>query len=396
MKVYFDNAATTKVREEAIDAMVRVMRDDYGNPSSTHYAGRYAATVLSGARGKIAAALGAMPDEIVFTSGGTESDNLAILGCAGTASHNGKPRSGKHIITSGIEHDAVLEATKHLEGLGWDVTYLLPDSSGRVSADSFSGALRDDTVLASIMLVNNETGAVNPVNEYAREIKRRRLSTILHTDAVQGFCKIPFTVDTLGADLVSVSAHKIHGPKGIGALYIKKGAKLQPMLHGGGQEQGKRAGTEAIPAIAGFGEAAYCANLERETTYEAARALERHIFDLVSRELPDAVFLRVGGESPYIINLSLPGYKSEVLMNALEADGICVSNSAACKKGARSRVLEAMGLSDDIIDGALRVSLSRYNTREEAEYFVKALEKAASRLVKIKRNKADGVNAEKR
>lgn len=381
MNVYFDNAATTRVRDEAIEAMVRVMREDYGNPSSTHFSGRYAATVLDGARGKVSAALGVDPDEIVFTSGGTESDNWAVLGCAESASLHGKPRGGNHIITSCIEHDAVLMAAKKLESMGWDVSYLPPDDAGRIPAQAFSEALRDDTVLASIMLVNNETGAVNPIREYSREIKKRRLGTVLHTDAVQGLCKIPFTAGSLGADMITVSAHKLHGPKGIGALYIRKGLKLPPMLHGGSQERGKRAGTEALPAIAGFGEAAYHARLERETLLESMRELRDLLVGLVLDELPGAVVIGEGG-SPYITNLSIPGHRSEVLMNSLESDGICVSNSAACKKGARSRVLEAMDLPDATIDGALRVSLSRYSTREEAEYFVKSLSKAVKRLEK--------------
>ena len=379
MNVYFDNAATTKVREESIDAMIRVMREDYGNPSSVHFAGRYAAAVLDGARGKVANALGADPGEVTFTSGGTESDNFAILGAAEAAAHR-----GKHIITSLIEHDAVLNTVKKLEGMGWDATYLAPDRAGRIPFESFAGALRGDTVLASIMLVNNETGAVNPINEYSREVKRRRLNTLLHTDAVQGFCKIPFTVSSTGADLVTVSAHKIHGPKGVGALYIRKGVKLRPMLCGGGQEHGMRAGTEALPAIAGFSEAARNAYSELDGMYVTIRGLRDHLVSLIKNDLPEAVLIGEG-DSPYILSFSLPGLKSEVLMNFLGGEGICVSNSAACKKGARSRVLEAMNYSNDIIDGALRVSLSRYNVPEEADYFVNSLVKATKTIVKAVR-----------
>ena len=374
MIIYFDNAATTMIRDEVIDAMLRTMREEYGNPSSVHVMGRRAAGEIETARESIARALGARPDEIYFTSGGTEADNWAALGCAEASS-----RRGKHIITSAIEHDAVMEPVKKLERMGWDVTYLTPDEFGRVPAEDFAGALREDTVFASIMLVNNETGAINPVGEYSKEIKRRGLSTALHTDAVQGFCKIPFTVKTLGADMVTVSAHKIHGPKGVGALYIRKGVKLPPFILGGGQENGIRAGTEAMPAIAGFGEAARLGLLEREENAAALQKLRDYVIEQLYEKLPEAVVISKEG-SPYLLSLSLPGYKSEVLMSFLESEGICVSKSAACKKGARSRVLEVMRLNNDIIDGALRVSFSRYNTQDEAEYFVKTLKKASQKL----------------
>jgi len=255
----------------------------------------------------------------------------------------------------------------------------LPDSAGRISRENFASALRDDTALASIMLVNNETGAVNPIGEFSMEIKLRKLRTILHTDAVQGFCKIPFAARTLGADLISLSGHKIHAPKGVGALYVKSGVKLPPMLLGGGQENGKRSGTEALPLIVGFGEAARLGSMELCETAAAARSLREHIVALLASELPQAVVIG-DGDSPFIVSLSLPGYKSEVLMNFLDGEGVYVAKSAACKKGARSRVLEAMRLKNDIIDGAIRVSLSRYSTREEAEYFVDTLKKAVRKI----------------
>ena len=376
MIAYFDNASTTMIRDEVIKAMLRVMHEGYGNPSSVHTMGRRAAGELETARGSIAQTLGAKPDEVFFTSGGTEADNWAVFGCAEAFS-----RIGRHIITSAIEHDAVTEPVKKLERTGWDVTYLSPDGHGRIPVGDFAAALREDTVFASIMLVNNETGAINPVGEYSKEIKRRGLNTVLHTDAVQGFCKIPFTVKTLGAELVTVSAHKIHGPKGIGALYVKKGLKLPPLILGGGQESGKRAGTEAMPAIAGFGEAAGLGSLEREKSAAAAHKLRGYITGRLSAELPEAIIIGNGG-SPYLLSLSLPGYSSEVLMSYLEGEGIYVSKSAACKKGARSRVLEAMRLRNDIIDGALRVSFSRFNTLDEAEYFVDTLKKASQTLIK--------------
>ena len=376
MDVYFDNAATTMVREEAIDAMVDAMRTEFGNPSSTHYMGRRAAAALEKARSHLAGALAAKPDEIYFTSGGTESDNWAVLGSAQMLS-----RRGRHMITSSIEHDAVTKAFKKLENAGWEVTYIDPDSKGRVPIDAFAAALREDTVFASIIYVNNETGAINPIGEYSQVLKRRRLGTLLHTDAVQGFCKVPTSAKALGAQLITVSAHKIHGPKGVGALYIENGIKLPPMQLGGSQEMGKRAGTEALPAIAGFGEATRLAGHEMDESKLKAEELHLHTVRLLSEELPQAVIISEGG-SPYILSVSLPGYKSEVLMSFLEAEGICVSKGAACKKGARSHVLEAMRLKDNVIDGALRISFSRYNTLKEAEYLVEKLKEASINIKK--------------
>jgi len=356
--------------------MLLVMRERYGNPSSSHSMGRSAAFELAEARKNIADTLGAIPDEICFTSGGTESDNWAVLGAAEL-----QTRKGRHIITSNIEHDAVLQPIKKLQSAGWDVTYLMPDSAGRIPAEDFAAALREDTVLASVMLVNNETGAVNPVGAYAAEIKRRGIGTILHTDAVQAFCKIPFTAKTLGAQLITVSAHKIYGPKGAGALYIKSGVKLPPLILGGGQESGKRSGTEALPAIAGFGEAARLGRIELDAAAAGARKLREYTVRLLNDEIPYAV-TNGEGDSPYILSLSLPGYKSEVLMNFLEGEGIYVSKSAACKKGERSRVLEAMRLDRRVVDGALRVSFSSESTIDEAERFIGALKKASATLFK--------------
>jgi len=377
MDIYFDNAATTRVRDEASDAVLRAMREEYGNPSSSHTLGRSAAALLADARANVADALGARPDEVYFTSGGTEADNWAVFGSAEMLA-----RKGKHIISSVIEHDAVIRSLQKLETAGWDVTYLAPDSDGRIPVDEFAAALRADTVFASVMLVNNETGAVNPVAEYAKEIKRRGSGTILHTDAVQGLCKIPFTVKETGADLVTVSAHKIHGPKGIGALYIRSGLKLQPLILGGGQENGKRAGTEALPAIAGFGAAAVLGMRELKETSARARSIREYTATRLTEEIPESLTIGAG-DSPYILSISLPGYKSEVLMTCLESEGIYVSKSAACKKGARSRVLEAMRLKNDVIDGALRISFSRYSTKEDAEYFIQTLKKTSRAILKV-------------
>jgi len=376
MDIYFDNAASTGVREEAIEAMLRCMREDYGNPSSGHRMGSRAAANLSEARKNIADALGTKPETICFTSGGTEANNWAVMGACEPLA-----RKGRHIITSAIEHSAVAEPVKKLENKGWDITYLEPDRSGRIPAEAFSGALRDDTVFASVMLVNNETGALNPVGEYAKAIKQRGLNTVLHTDAVQGFCKIPFTVKSLGADLVAVSSHKLHGPKGAGALYINEGVRVDPLMIGGGHESGRRAGTEPLPAAVGFGIAAKLGASELDETFQAMHRLRDHIITELKRDIPDTMIIGEG-DSPYILCLSLPGHKSEVLMNYLSGEGIYVSKSAACKKGARSRTLEAMKLQNAVIDGALRVSFSRCTTLEEAGRFMQVLKTASQTLLK--------------
>ena len=377
MKVYFDNAASSPVREEVIDTMIRVARDCFGNPSSRHQQGRAAAAELTCARTYLAAASGAEPDEIYFTSGGTEANNMAVTGCAQQLI-----RRGGHIITSAIEHDSVLRPIEKLAKSGWEVTYLAPESDGSISIETFAAALREDTVFVSIMLVNNETGSVNPISNFSAEIKRRGLPALLHTDAVQALCKIPFSVNTLGADLLTVSAHKLNGPKGAGSLFIRKGVKIKPLLLGGGQENVMRSGTESLITIAGFGESARLAAKEF-TQYEASVCtLKKHISDRIISEIPEAVIISSSAGSPFIVSLSLPGFKSEVLMNYLDNEGICVSNGAACKKGARSHVLKAMNISNPIIDGAIRISFSQYNTIEEADYFVDKLKNAAVKLLK--------------
>lgn len=375
MNVYFDNAATTRVRHEAAERMCRVMEECYGNPSSTHEMGRQAKKELDLAREQVAGAIGAKPEDVYFTSGGSEADNWAIAGLEKLTF-----RRGKHVITTAVEHDAVRRPVERLADQGWEITWLKPDGDGRIAAEDFENALRPDTVFASVMLVNNETGAVNPVGEMAAAIRRRKTGTILHTDAVQGLCKVPINVRKLGADLISLSSHKICGPKGCGALYISPGVKLPPLILGGGQEKGRRAGTEAMPAIAGFAEAVRLGMAEMDETTERMRRLRDWLAEAVPAQIPGAVIIGKG-DAPHILSLSLPGYRSEVLMNCLEQDGISVSKSSACKKGGRSHVLEAMGLPDRVIDGALRVSFSRYSTQEEAAYFLQRLRAAAERLI---------------
>jgi len=375
MDIYLDNAATTRVCPEAAEAAYRVMTSDYGNPGSTHAKGRAARAILDRARKAVAAPLGCRESEIVFTSGGTESDNWAIFGAAEL-----QKRQGRHIISSRTEHDAVRQALEKLSRQGWEVTLLAPDETGAVSPQAVRRALREDTALVTLMLVNNETGAVTDIAGISQVLKEARSAALLHSDAVQGYGKLPFTAKALGADMLSLSGHKIHAPKGIGALYLRSGLKLPPLIVGGGQENGLRSGTEPLPQIAAFGEAARLAAESLPEAGERMAALRRECIETLTAAMPETVVL--GGGAPHILSLSLPGYRSEVLLNYLDGMGICVSKSSACKRGRRSHVLEAMGVADKIIDGAVRVSLSRYTTREECRAFCDALIRAHGELYK--------------
>ncbi len=378
MTVYFDNAATTRPCPEAVEAVTRAMTEDYGNPSSGHGPGRRAAAALKEAREELARALGCESGEVLFTSGGTEGDNLALRGAAYLQRHR-----CRHIITSQAEHDAVRRTCQALQSQGYDVTFLKPDSTGAVSAGQVLEAMREDTGLVSLMLVNNETGAVTDVAGIATAVRGINPHTLIHSDCVQALLKLPFTPKKLGADLVTVSAHKIHGPKGVGALYVRKGLRLPGIVTGGGQEGGVRPGTEPMPAILGFAAAARAGRAS--FAEDAARMVDikQYLMDNLAAQLPGVRFIG-DSRAPHILSISLPGYKSEVLMNLLDAKGICVSKSSACKKGARSHVLEAMGESAETIDGAIRISLSRYSTPEEADYFIRELKAAESLRVKIR------------
>ena len=375
--IYLDNAATTRVCPEAAEIAYTMMMETYGNPSSTHQAGRAAREALGKARKQVASALGCRSEELYFTSCGSESDNWAILRGA-----ESMKRKGNHVITSTVEHDAVRKSFDELERLGYEVTRLDPEPDGSVSPDAVAKALRPDTILVSLMLVNNETGAVTDISAVSRAIKAAGCPALLHTDAVQGFLKVPFQAKTLGADMISISGHKIHAPKGIGALYIsqqmKPASKLLPYLMGGGQESGMRAGTEALPQIAAFGAAAETGKKQQAASMERMHALRALAVDRLNAGIEGVQF--IGGGAPHILSLSLPGYRSEVLMNFLDSRGICVSRSSACKQGRRSHVLEAMGLPAKVIDGAIRVSFSRFTTEEEVLALCGALEEARASL----------------
>ena len=373
MEHYLDNSATTRVCPEAAEAAMLAMTEVYGNPSSTHTKGREAKQLLDKSRKQVADALGCTAQELVFTSCGSESDNWAILNGAELMR-----RKGMHIISSQVEHDAVRKSLDELERRGFEVTRLKPDETGAIPVQAVMEALRPDTVLVTLMLVNNETGAVTDIGAIARAMKKAGSQALLHTDAVQAFMKLPFTVKSLGADMVSVSGHKIHAPKGIGALYIKNGVKLKPYLLGGGQENGRRAGTEAMPQIAAFGAACQAAREHLQENYERMAALRQLAIDELRRDIPELVV--IGGGAPHILSISLPGWRSEVLMNYMEAQEIYVSKSSACKKGGRSHVLEAIGLAPKVIDGAIRIGLSRFTTQEDILALCAALKEARSKL----------------
>lgn len=373
MELYFDNAATTRVCPEAAEAALRMMTEEFGNPSATYTLGRNAKAQVDRARKQVADALGCKPDTVYFTSCGSEGDNWAILSGARMMR-----RKGRHVISSQVEHDAVRRSLDALEKEGFAVTRLAPNAAGGIDPEAVRAALRPDTILVSLMMVNNETGAVTDIGAIARMLKKTGSAALLHTDAVQAFLKVPFRADKLGADLITISGHKIHAPKGIGALYIREGLKLPPYILGGGQERGMRAGTEATPQIAAFGAAAEIGAAKQPETIRHMEALREAIVQTLGDALDDVQF--IGGGAPHILSLSFPGYRSEVLMNFLEARQIYTSKSSACKKGGRSHVLEAMGLPARVIDGALRISFSRYTTAEEAEALCQALIEAHNTL----------------
>ena len=370
---YLDNSATTRVCPEAAQAALSAMTDCFGNPSSTYTLGREAKKLLDRSRKQVSDALGCTPGELVFTSCGSESDNWAILGGA-----EAMKRRGKHVISSLVEHDAVRKSLEELEARGFEVTRLRPEKDGSVSPEAVLAALREDTVLVTLMLVNNETGGVTDIAGVSRVLKESGSPALLHTDAVQAFLKVPFSAKSLGADLISVSGHKIHAPKGIGALYLRKGLRLKPYILGGAQEEGRRAGTEAMPQIAAFAAAAALGKAGLAENGARMAAQKQQLIDRLSRELPELRY--IPSDAPHILSISLPGWRSEVLMNFLEAREIYVSKSSACKKGGRSHVLEAVGLDAKTIDGALRIGLSRYTDQEDLDALCQGLKDARAML----------------
>lgn len=375
MTIYFDNAATTKVFPEVMSVMEDAMNVSYGNPSAKHRKGMEAENLIKEAQETIAKSLKAKPKEIFFTSGGTESNNTAIIG---TALAN--KRKGKHIITSKIEHASVYEPMAFLEDLGFEITYLNVDSKGRILLDELETAIRPDTTLVSLMFVNNEIGAVQPIKEAGEIIKKKNKETVFHVDAIQAYGKLQIVPKNLKIDLLSMSGHKIHGPKGIGFLYVREGTRIQPLIYGGGQQKGMRSGTENVPGIAGLGCA--CSQMigDHFENAEKIRIVKEYFQERI-KEIED--IRDNSGEAPHIASISFRGIRSEVLLHALEDKGIYVSSGSACssnKKQAVSGTLNAIGLPDDYKDGTLRFSFSVENTKEEVDETIEALKELVPML----------------
>lgn len=372
--VYLDNSSTTAVCKESAEALKLAISDNFGNPSSLHSLGIKAELAVSEVRKKLSRLLNCREDEIYFISCATEGNNTCI---EGAARRNGKLK--KKIVTTAVEHPSVLNTVKRLSQEGFEAVFAEPDKSGGVvSAENIFSKTDENTVLVSMMAVNNETGAVMPVEKAAGMIKKAYPDTLIHCDAVQAFGKIPLDVKKLGIDMLTLSGHKFHAPKGIGAMYIKKGVKIRPLMAGGGQERDIRSGTESVPLICALGGA-----LDALTNFEKRLPLQKELWtytkDLLLKE--NGVIINSGEDClPYILNISLPGFRSETLLHFLDAEGIFVSSGSACSKGKGSYVLKACGVSDINADSSLRISFSRYSKKEDAEKLSEALKSAAQRL----------------
>lgn len=380
MEIYLDNAATTKPRKEVVEAMLRSLEKEYGNPSSLHKKGVEVEREIRKVRRIVAKALGCTEQEIIFTSGGTEANNLAIRGIT-----DAYKRIGNHIITSTIEHKSVLSTFNLLEKQGFDVTYLGVDKKGFICTNKLKDAVNDNTVLVSLMHVNNEIGSIQPIAEAGRIIKNTNSRTLFHVDGVQSFGKIKFDLRDIQVDSFSISGHKIHGPKGIGALYIKKGARVNPLLTGGSQEMGIRSGTENVPGIYGLGEAVRLTIEEQDKNIEYLNELRNYTIDAFKNKIDGIHMISENSDkfAPHIINISFPGVRSEIMLHSLEQDGIYVSSGSACssKRKEYSHVLKALNIGGNLIDSSIRFSLSYINTKEEIDYTV---EKTKEHFINLK------------
>lgn len=370
---YLDNSSTTKPCREAVDAVINSLGNNWGNPSSLHRLGIDAELAISDARSCVARLISSREDEIYFTGCGSESNNTAIIGAA-----NARKKQGRKIVTTSIEHPSVLETVKRLENEGFETVYIRPDSSGKISAEQIYNAIDKDTALVSIMLANNETGLILPVEAAHKAIKEKGSPALLHCDAVQAFGKMPVKVGSLGVDLLSASGHKIHAPKGIGILYIRKGVTIKPFITGGGQENGMRSGTQAVSLICGLG-AAVKALPNTEEQLKKQCELLSYTKEALVRE-NGAIINSPDGALPYILNVSLPGYRSETLLHFLESKNVFVSSGSACSKGKVSYVLNEFGFDKARTDSAIRISFSRYNTKADADNLVSALKAATEKL----------------
>lgn len=377
-QIYMDNAGTTQMRQEVLDEMIPYFIDKFGNPSTIYYYGREAKAALEDSREKIAQLINADPMEIFFTSGGTESNNWALRGV--TAANKKK---GNHIITSSIEHHAVLHTCEDLERQGFQVTYIPVDKDGLVDANHVINAITENTILVSIMHANNEIGTIQPIEEIVKLVKQKNPKILFHTDAVQTVGKIPVDVKDLGVDLLSMSGHKIYGPKGVGALYIKKGTRIAPFITGGAQERNRRAGTENIPGIVGFGKAAELAKEELKQQHDKLINLRDKLIKGILDKVP---YTRLNGHPslrlPNNVNISFEFIEGEAMLLNLDMKGICASSGSACTSGSLepSHVLLGIGLPHEIAHGSLRLTLGRNNSEEEVDYVLEVLPNIVGRL----------------
>lgn len=383
MEAYLDNSATTMAYPEVADIVKQVMLTDYGNPSSMHMKGVEAERYVVGAKAVIAGSLKCKPENILFTSGGTESDNLALIGVARTMA-----RRGRHIITTQIEHPAVLETCEYLSREGFEITYLPVDSDGVVILKMLESAIRDDTILVSVMHTNNEIGSTQPIDQIGEIIRRVNPDTFFHTDAVQGYGKAQILPRKWGVDLMSVSGHKLHGPKGVGFLYMSDRVRLSPIIFGGGQQKGLRSGTENVPGIAGLGRAVELTM--NSMADDAARLKELKAYAAGRLSAIEGVSLngfRDGDSAPHILSISIKDVRAEVMLHALEDKGVYVSSGSACasNKPAISATLKAIGVDNKLLDSTIRISMSHFTTREEIEYACGCIEELIPGLRKYVR-----------
>lgn len=372
--IYLDNAATTKPCEEAVAAAVDAMRTNFGNPSSLHRAGLDAQLAVDGARKAVADSLGVEPGTIYFTSGATESNNFALRGISAAYG-----RKRKKIVISAVEHASVEETAADLEAKGFEVVRISPRSDGRYYAEDLVNACDENTCLLSVMKVNNENGYILPADEAFRAVKKKYPDIITHTDCVQAYMKVKISARTLGADIISLSGHKIHGAKGVGAIYIKKGVRVIPIITGGKQEKTVRSGTESVPAIAAFGAAVakYAPTISER--YERAESLKSYLLRKIS-DIENVEINSADDASPYVINISAVGKRSEIMLHFLESHGIYVSSGSACSKGQQSGVLGQFGITGKRADSALRVSISSETTEAELDEFCAALREGMEKV----------------
>lgn len=378
MEAYLDNSATTPVCREAADKIMEAVTSLYGNPSSLHEKGFEAEKLLKDSRTNVAKVLCCEADRLFFTAGGTEANNLALFGIA-----RSMKRSGNKIVTTAFEHPSVAKCIDALENDGFKATRIAPDASGNIPAEAFREAIDENTILVAVMAVNNETGSIQPIKEIRSIIEEKHSPALFHCDCVQAFGKVNMRTITPFVDTMSISSHKIHGPKGVGALYIKKGIRLSPLIFGGGQEHDIRPGTEPMPAIAGFGAAAAALPNPEKTLKKVSQLKERLVSKLL--QFDDVVINSPDNALPYVINLSVLGIRSEPMINFLSDMEIYVSAGSACSKGHRSEALTALGISPDRIDSALRVSLSRFTTEEHIDMLVDGIDKCRKFLRRSKR-----------